>query len=77
LQNESETIAHSDKYLAIGSDLTDYTKLKELLMSRFGSDVTYFIISEVSTTYMEVETADKLIASMATLDKGIVLKLHF
>ena len=60
----------SDNYLAVGCDLSKPGALQDLLAKEFGDEVSIFIISEVSITYMPVETADALISWMSRLSNG-------
>lgn len=61
----------SDRYLAIGCDLSDTGKLHEVLQNEFDlPSCQVLCIAEVSVTYMEVQAADALISWAACLGDG-------
>lgn len=69
-EQDSIVIQRAEKYLAVACDLTESRALQDLLVKEFDSEVSLFIISEVSITYMPVETADALLAWMSCLKSG-------
>lgn len=64
------TILHAEKYLAVACDLADSRPLQDLLAKEFDSEVSFFIISEVSITYMPVGTADAILSWTSRLKSG-------
>lgn len=51
-----------DQYIAVGCDLTDTRALNRLLVEQLGlADRPVLFVAEVSMTYMEAKTADKVI----------------
>ena len=60
----------SDQYVAIGCDLADIKALKMVVEAECDMRSAFFVISEVSTTYMEPVVADRLLEWAAALGQG-------
>ena len=70
MEQEEIIVLRAESYLAVACDLANSQPLQDLLAKKFGSEVSYFIISEVSITYMPVETADALLSWTSRLKSG-------
>ena len=58
------------KYAALSCDLTDINRLDSTIAQDFGHDCMFFVICEVSITYMDPESSNALIGWAATLGNG-------
>lgn len=63
IHDDGKVLLKSENYVAIGCDLTDIADLTHKIESTVGyDDCIYFVIAEVSTTYMSPETADAIVS---------------
>lgn len=72
---DGDVLLHSDQYVQLGCDLRDLNHLRKLLDSVIDvENCLILFVAEVSITYMDVESADALIAWLGTIDHGTLMR---
>lgn len=71
LSDESPIQIRSEQYLAIGCDLKNLKKLDDVLKTELlPSDCSILFLAEVSLTYMDVKSANAVLAWASKLNNG-------
>lgn len=71
VSDDGDVLLRSERYLQVGCDLRDLTRLEEVLKSEFGlENCVVFCTAEVSIAYMDVAASDALIKWVGALPEG-------